>query len=335
LTSGETPFRYDVSPTERRERRETTPIGAEGAQMSADNQRASIYSRRQFARVALAALPLSFLTQQSPRKRIDSTIKGVRIGVQSFSFRSLSGLNEIISAMTQIGVGSVEMMSDHAEAGAGAPMGAGGMSQWRRSISMDSFRGVRQKFQDAGIEVAFLCYNFPRETSDEELEYAFRMAQALGVTAITTSTHVSMAKRIAPFADKHAMTVGFHNHHHSNANDPDDIVTPASFDACTSASKYHGINLDIGHFTAANFDAVAFIEKNHPRITNIHLKDRKKNQGPIVRWGTGDAPIKAVLQLMSTKQYSFPANIEYEYPGGDPVSEVRNCYQFCRDALIS
>jgi sugar phosphate isomerase/epimerase len=102
-----------------------------------------------------------------------------------------------------------------------------------------------------------------------------------------------------------------------------------------SASKYHGINLDVGHFTAANFDSVAYIEKNHGRITNIHLKDRKKDQGAIVPWGTGDAPLKAVLQLMKKNRYGFPANIEYEYPGGDPVSEVQKCYDFCREALAA
>jgi sugar phosphate isomerase/epimerase len=259
----------------------------------------------------------------------------VRIGVQSFSFRSLPGPDEIIQAMVQIGLGSVELMSNHAETAAGAPAGAEGMRRWRHSISMDAFKGVRQKFQDAAIDITFLCYNVSRNTTDEEIEYAFLMADALGVKAITTSTQVSMAKRLAAFADKHRLMVGFHNHHHSDVNDPEDIVTPASFDACTSASKYHGINLDIGHFTAANFDPVAFIEKNHARITNIHLKDRKKNQGPIVPWGTGDTPITAVLKLMSARQYAFPANIEYEYPGGDAVSEVQKCYQFCRDALVS
>jgi len=181
----------------------------------------------------------------------------------------------------------------------------------------------------------YTCQRRAIERADDEIEYAFQMAQALGVKAITTSTQVSMAKRIAPFADQHRMKVGFHNHHHSTVTDPEDIVTPESFDTCTSTSKYHGINLDVGHFTAANFDAVAFIEKNHPRITNIHLKDRKKNQGAIVPWGTGDAPLKAVLKLMSANHYAFPANIEYEYPGADAVVEVQTCYQFRRDALSS
>ena len=67
----------------------------------------------------------------------------------------------------------------------------------------------------------------------------------------------------------------------------------------------------------------------------MHLKDRKKNQGDNVVWGTGDTPIKPVLQLLSAKKYSFPANIEYEYPGTDVVAEVGKCYQFCKDALAS
>jgi sugar phosphate isomerase/epimerase len=302
--------------------------------MSRGSHSPSMYSRRDFGRLTLSALPFSLAINQGPRKHLDSTVRGVQIGVQSFSFRSLPSPDDIIKAMVEIGLGSVELMSNHAEAAAGAPAGGGGIRQWRRNLATDAFRGVRKKFQDAGIEVAFLCYNLNRDATDEEIEYAFLMARALDVKAITTSTHVSMAKRIAP-ADKHRLMVGFHNHHHSDANDPDDIVTPASFDACTSASKYHGINLDIGHFTAANFDPVAFIEKNHARITNIHLKDRKRNQGSIVPWGTGDTPIKAVLKLMSANHYAFPANIEYEYPGGDAVAEVRKCYQFCRDALAA
>ena len=52
-------------------------------------------------------------------------------------------------------------------------------------------------------------------------------------------------------------------------------------------SKYFKINLDIGHFTAANYDAVAYLREHHANITNLHLKDRKKNQGDNVPWGHG------------------------------------------------
>ena len=88
------------------------------------------------------------------------------------------------------------------------------------------------------------------------------MAKALGVKAISTSTQVSVAKRVAPFADKHQLTVAYHNH--SNVTDPDEVATPESFAAVTSHSKFHGINLDVGHFTAANFDA-ARVHRGQPR----------------------------------------------------------------------
>jgi sugar phosphate isomerase/epimerase len=295
-------------------------------------ERNLLYSRREFGQLALAGLPLSLALGQGAA-RPDSKIKGVQIGVQSFSFRRLPGPDEIIKAMVQIGLGSVELMFNHAETGAGAPLPPQERSTWRRTAPMDAFKAIRQKFAAAGIDVPILCYPISGGAADEEIEYAFQMAKALGVRTITTSTQVSMAKRIAPFADKHQMMVGFHNHHHADGTDPDEIATPDNFAACIAPSKYHGINLDVGHFTAANFDSVAFIEKNHARITNVHLKDRRKNNGPIVAWGTGDAPLKAVLQLMSAKKLPFPANIEYEYPGGDPVVEVGKCYQFCQEAL--
>ena len=52
-----------------------------------------------------------------------------------------------------------------------------------------------------------------------------------------------------------------------------------------AASKYHGANLDIGHYTAANGDPIDFIEKYHDRITNLHLKDQE--EGPRRRTARG------------------------------------------------
>ena len=111
------------------------------------------------------------------------------------------------------------------------------------------------------------------------------MAKALGAEIITASTTLDVAKRIAPFAEKHKMIVAMHGH--SNVNDPNEFATPESFAAAMKMSKYFKVNLDIGHFTAANYDAVAYIREHHADITNLHLKDRKKNQGDNMPWGAG------------------------------------------------
>ena len=153
----------------------------------------------------------------------------------------------------------------------------------------------------------------------------------MGVKYITTTTQVSIAQRLAPLAEKHQIVVAFHNH--SNMA-PNEFARPQDFEEVMRASpKYIGINLDIGHFTAAGFDAVAFVKEHHDKIVTLHIKDRKRNQGPNVPLGEGDTPIKAVLQILKTKHYRIPANIEYEYKGGDTVVEVKKCFDYCKAAL--
>jgi sugar phosphate isomerase/epimerase len=98
-------------------------------------------------------------------------------------------------------------------------------------------------------------------------------------------------------------------------------------------SKYICVNLDIGHFTAANFDAVDYITKNHSKIITLHLKDRGRNQGANVEFGKGQTPIKDVLQLLREKKYKIPANIEYEYRGADTVAEVKKSFEYCKSLL--
>jgi len=122
-------------------------------------------------------------------------------------------------------------------------------------------------------------------------------------------------------------------HGHSNLTDPNEFATPESFAAAMKMSSYYKINLDIGHFTAANFDAVPYIKEHHAHITNLHLKDRKKNEGANLPWGEGDSPIKEVLQLLKKEKWPIPAYIEYEYKGSSPVEEVKKCYAYAKQAL--
>ena len=61
--------------------------------------------------------------------------------------------------------------------------------------------------------------------------------------------------------------------------------------------------------------------EHHQHITNLHLKDRKKHQGDNVPWGTGDTPIREVLQLLKRERWPIRAFIEYEHKGaGTPVA---------------
>jgi sugar phosphate isomerase/epimerase len=209
------------------------------------------------------------------------------------------------------------------------------VAKWRAAATPATWKAVTKKFNDAGIDLALLCYNMQDSMKDEDIEYGFAMAKGLGVKGMTTSTTLTMAKRIAPIADNHKLLVGYHGH--DATNDPNQTATLESYDTLMGYGKFNGVNLDIGHFTAAGYDAVEFIKKHHDKITNLHVKDRKKNHGPNVAvWGTGDTPIKDVMQLLKKEKYKFPANLELEYPipeGSDIIAEAKKCLAYVKSCL--
>jgi sugar phosphate isomerase/epimerase len=170
---------------------------------------------------------------------------------------------------------------------------------------------------------------------DEVVDYAFGLAKALGARAISCEIPLSRTAWLGEFATKHKMMVGYHGH--AAVNNPEAFAKPESWEKALSYSRYNGINLDIGHFIAGNNTSpVPFIRKHADRITHVHLKDRKLNNGPNVPWGQGDTPIKEVLQLMQKEHYPFQGTIEFEYPvppGSDVLDEIAKCVEFCKHAL--
>ena len=176
------------------------------------------------------------------------------------------------------------------------------------------------------------AYNlsFQNDFTDEEIDRGFEMARALGVDVITASSKVSTAARLDPFATRHGITVAFHNH---TRQAPDEFVSPESFDeALAGRSDRLAINLDIGHFTGAGFDPLAYIDRHHARIVSLHVKDKTRDDRN-VPWGEGDTPIVEVLRRLRDRRWDIPVQIEYEYRGSGAVTEVTRCLDYCRQAL--
>ena len=311
-------------------------------------------TRREFGTLAIAGM----LVRLKPDTTVhaaaaSSIINGVRIGAQTYSYRDLprpagatDSVDVVIAALLESGLTECELFSPQLEpqfsSGARGERGAPPSPQaikaredqrkWRLESSLDHFRNVRKKFDAAGITIHAYCYNMNTSFTDAEIDRGFEMTKALGVSLMTTSTQMEVAKRIAPLADKHKIVVGLHGH--SNVTDPNEFATPASFAAAMKMSKYLKVNLDIGHFVSADFDPVAYLKEHHADITNLHIKDRKNHQGDNTPWGEGDAPIKAVLQLLKQEKWPIPADIEYEYRGtGTSAQEVKKCFEFAKQAL--
>ena len=327
-----------------------------------------MYSRRDFGRFALAALPLS-----AALGKINSKVAGVQLGVCTYSFRSLprtgpDAVDTVIQALKECGAGECELFSPQLEPedpaltqlardaqtpgpdgkppnreelerkyretmrGPGAAKRREDLRQWRLSTPMDHFKAVRKRFDQAGVDIFAYTLNFNKSFTDEELEKCFEQTKAMGVKVIAASTQVSMLPRLQPLAEKHKLYVAVHGH--SDVKHPDEFSSPETFQKALDLSNWFRVNLDIGHFSAAGFDPVAYINEHHDRITHLHFKDRKKNDGPNEPFGEGDTPIKPVLQVLKDKKYAIPAFVEYEYKGaGTPVAEVNKCLAYMKSAL--
>jgi len=285
-----------------------------------------MFSRRDFGRMALASLPLA---AASGAASIDSKIKGVQIGLQSYSFRDRP-MDKAIEACKECGLGEVELWQGHVEPQGNGAEAREALRKWRLETPLDFFANVRKQWHDAGIDLFAYNLSFNNSFTDAEIERGFEMAKAMDVKVITASSTLTAAKRVAPFADKHKIAVAMHGH--DNLTDPEQFAKPESFEAALKMSKHFMINLDIGHFVSAGYDPVDYLKRRHDRIAVLHIKDRNKAHANLP-FRQGETPIKQVLLLLKTSKWNIPANIEYEYKGADAIVEVKKCYQFMKDAL--
>jgi sugar phosphate isomerase/epimerase len=196
---------------------------------------------------------------------------------------------------------------------------------------MDGFKALREMYNSAGVNIHIVKFGNIGDggMSDEQIESYFQAAKALGARGITRELSDAAAQRLGPIADKHEIMIGFHNHTQ---------LKPTTYDGdILSYGKYLGINFDIGHYVAGTSEpAIPLIEKHADRILSLHLKDRKKDNGPNMPFGEGDTEVASVLQYMKKNGLTFPADIELEYKvpaGSDAVQEVTKCVQFCKQAL--
>ena len=323
------------------------------------------HTRREFGKLALAALPAAWIAKPfealAQTRRPNSVIDGVHIGTITYSYRSMAdqSADATLKYVLDSGISEIEMMNGPAESFAGAPpagRGGGGdggrrgqtptpeqqaaqrdaadrLKKWRTSVSMDRFKALRKMYDDAGVKIyAWKALN--PTMSDEEFEYVFNVAEALGCTHTTLElpTDAAQLKRIGAFAEKHKVYAAYHTHLQGSMT---------AFDQAFAASKANMSNVDLGHYVAGTGQSpIPFLRKFHDRIASVHLKDRTTpahGQGN-VPWGTGDTPLKEILQAMKKEKYTFPAAIEFEYDapqGSDAVKEVRKCLEFCRAALAN
>ena len=301
-----------------------------------------------------------------------SVINGVQIGVITYSFRSMpdQSAEATLQYIKDCGISAVEMMGGPAESFAGMPENPvdrrkfWGLSRkarnnelssdeqkvfeemkvaseaynkdvvkWRASAPINKFEEVKEMYADAGVKIyAFKPRAFGKDNTDEEVNYGMKAAKALGASHVTLEhpSDDAQTARLGKIAEKNKIHVAYHGHTQQ---------TPTFWDTALAQSKYNALNLDAGHYVAAeNPSVMEIISAKHDRILSMHTKDRqtKANGQGNLPWGEGDTPIVQILRTMRDEKYKFPATIELEYKvpeDSNAVKEVGKCLEYCRKAL--
>jgi sugar phosphate isomerase/epimerase len=272
---------------------------------------------------------------QTPAAPKSSTIRGVVIGANSFCFPDRP-IEEAIDVIADLGFSLGEVHPRHLEPsmgpGRGGPMPAEArekLRQWRMTVPMSHYEAVGERFRKKNIELYAYNVNYRPDFTDGELERSLEATRALGARIVSgAGITADLARRLDPMAKRHDVRVCVHNH-------ATEIRGEADFDAILKGlSDRMAINLDIGHYVAANADPVALLKRRHADILLLHVKDRKRDNGANLPFGQGDTPIRETLLLLRDEQWRIPANIEWEVEG-DRVAAVRDCLAYCRKALES
>ena len=313
---------------------------------------------------AIFLLVMGLISCQSETKQKNE----ITLGLQTYSFRTMEDQSPlaILDYVKQTGIKNIELMGNHAEPFAGAPESMmsdrakmailikqyrnepltdeekviaaeveaqreaynAEVQAWRKNIDLKKFEALKALYDEAGISIyAFKPRVFGKNNTDDDIRYGMRAAKALGASHVTLEHPEDDAHtaRLAKIAEEEGVLIGYHGHEQQ---------TPTLWDTALSQSDANRMNLDFGHYIAAeNENPLEIIKTKSDKIVSMHLKDRQKksNGGGNLVWGSGDTPIVDVIKLIKENGYTFPVTIELEYDipeGSDAVQEVKKCLAY-------
>ena len=208
------------------------------------------------------------------------------------------------------------------------------LKAWRVAVTPEKVATAKKLFDDAGIDVHIVKFT-PGRWSDEEIDYAFRAAKAMGARGVSEEMGMDAVRKMAPYAEKHDMYAIFHNHGQ---------LAQEGFgvEQFLEVSPKVMLNFDAGHyFGSTGLNPCDFIRKYHDRIFSIHIKDKT---GPHTEqpdanqvFGQGETPVAEILLLIKNEGLPIYVDIELEYaikPWSDQVKETKTCVQYLRNILI-
>jgi len=242
-----------------------------------------------------------------------------RLGIQSFCFRGLPEHEQVVDALKECGVNSVELAFTHYKP-----------QEEKDHSAIVSF------YRDRGIEIS--CYGAywfsAGEKKPQPARPAFEFAKAAGFDTICAMFDPSGFEIAEKLCEEYSMKVAIHNHgrrmRYGAVWELEEVFE--------NTSPNIGLCLDTAWMQDSGGDPIEVARKFADRLYGVHIKDfvfdrSGRHQDVIVGEGNLDLPL--FLKTLDEVGFDGFFTLEYEGDVDNPVPSTKKCVEAVRKAAAS
>ncbi|MFO0849146.1 MAG: sugar phosphate isomerase/epimerase [Gemmataceae bacterium] len=273
-------------------------------------------SRRSFlaASLALAAGPR--------RSFAADPYGGLRVGVQSYSFRKFS-LEQALKRTQELGLGYAEFYRGHVPT----------------DSSPEKLAAIKALCKEYGVTpIAFGVESFTKDAAANKKLFDF--AAGLGVKYLSADPTPDSFDSLDKLVDEYKIGIAIHPHGPSGKGRHRWYSAEVILAAVKDHHPLIGTCLDTGHLIrmaqlGQPLDPAQQIRVMGPRNFGLHLKDHDNKRKEDVPYGdpAGVLDVTGVLKALKEVKFDGYISIEYEAHPDDPSPDMRKCVAYLKDAV--
>ncbi|MHC4502448.1 MAG: family 16 glycoside hydrolase [Planctomycetota bacterium] len=240
--------------------------------------------------------------------------EGWLLGVQAYTFRKFTFF-QTVEKSAALGLKSIEMYP-------GQTIGGEVPGKTHHGMDAATRDAVGAKLAEHDVKVA--AYGVVNARGEGGWREVFEFAKAMGIGTIVTEPPEGELDTVAKLCEEYKIGAAIHNHPKpSRYWNPETVLA-----AIKGRSRRMGACADTGHWVRSGLDPLAGLKALEGRIVSLHLMDVKDRHD--VAFGTGTAPMPAMLAELKRQRFKGVISLEYESTPEDPYLAVKHCVRYVR-----